>query len=275
MYRLNQNDFRLVRPLFTNLEKDYLAIQSIFEGFIDGEIYVDNIDLPKVALLLHPNIRNFHLAGKEIDDSAIESLRNFLETELFPRYPEKQGKNILVHSEDHLFDKLHQIFDNLEQIKKCFYVLEDLDEYSFSVELPSDYAFAKIDRELFERSDLINYNIIPGWIEGTWSKKEHYFSRGFGYSATFKDEEIACVVFSCYASKQMDECELGVITYEKHRQKGLARSTISKTINHCKEVEMKRISWHCRDSNIPSKKTAETVGFKLKKNGYEFQGIWK
>jgi RimJ/RimL family protein N-acetyltransferase len=275
MYRLKKEDYSLVRSMFKESEEDYLAIHSIFEGFIDGDIYVDNLETPRVALLLNPNVRNFHLVGDNKVRTIIKRLRDFLETEVYPKYPEKQGKNILVHSEDHWFEDLSQIFGELEQIEKCIYEVRDLDDFGYDVLLPDDYEFAQIDENLFERKDLGNYEIIPRWIKGTWSNQDHYFSRGFGFSTIFKNEEIACVVFSCYANKSMNECELGVITYEQHRQKGLAKKTIAVTLNHCKEIGMKSVNWHCRNTNVPSKKTAETVGFKLRKNCYEFQGIWK
>ena len=275
IHQLNRRQFNNVRDLFSNLEENFLSTVSVFEGNIYGKIYVDKIEDPSAALLFLPNVRNFFLVGNEKNRLFNKDLSIFLYKDFFPRYTEQfKDKNFLVYCDDQYFDTINNIFSNLEKIETCFYEISDRKNFGMPEEIPKDYTVVKIDNKLIKRTDLINYQILPSWFKGTWDSQEHYLSRGFGYSAIYNDKEIACVVFCCYINEMKEKCELGVITFPEHRQRGLAKYATTVTIEHCYRKGINEIGWYCRDSNLASKKTAEAVGFKLQKKSYEFQGTW-
>ncbi len=120
-----------------------------------------------------------------------------------------------------------------------------------------------INEKLIDKTYLTNYKIIPSWMKGTWDTKEDYLKRGFGYCAVFNNKELASVVFCCYINEKRTKCDLGVMTFDNHRLKGLAKALTAATIEYCLENNINEISWHCRDDNIASKKIAEAIGFKL------------
>ncbi|HKL41920.1 MAG TPA: GNAT family N-acetyltransferase, partial [Clostridia bacterium] len=57
---------------------------------------------------------------------------------------------------------------------------------------------------------------------------------------------------------------IDIETHADHRKKGIAMTLTQYFINEC--IQRKLIpQWNCVDSNIASRKTAESLGFKLLK----------
>jgi len=167
IHQLNKKQFNNVRDLFSNLEENFISNVSVFEGNIYGEIYVDKIEDPSAALLFLLNVRNFFLVGNEQNKPFNNELSSFLYQDLFPRYTEKHNKNFLVYCDDQYFDTINDIFSNLEKIETCRYEINDRKNFGMPEEIPKDYTVVKIDNKLIERTELINYQILPSWFKGT------------------------------------------------------------------------------------------------------------
>ncbi|MHA2462885.1 MAG: GNAT family N-acetyltransferase [Candidatus Thorarchaeota archaeon] len=58
-----------------------------------------------------------------------------------------------------------------------------------------------------------------------------------------------------------EECEIGIITTEDYRLKGLGALTTAAAVEHCFSIGYSSVGWHCEDHNHGSIAVAKKVGF--------------
>ncbi len=152
---------------------------------------------------------------------------------------------------------------NPVMVNKYRYYSLDLSEYEFKkwadIPLDSDISIEFIDSNFLKRTNHDNYDEIIGMINEKWISGEVFLKEGFGFCLV-KDNSI---ISWCISDYNIDnQCEIGVETDDEYRGRGYATIVVSEVLNYCKERGLRKVGWHCMDSNVGSYKLAEKVGFK-------------
>ncbi len=275
IFQIEKEKISSARYLFEYLENFNLNVVSFFEGNLFGELYANDIEKPTIALLF-TSCRCFYLAGNEKNDEFNLELKDFISKILLKKYSEKYGgKSFRVICDQNWKKKIFTIFTDLEEEQNHYYVLKSAEFVDWQKSIPEGYTIVPIDERLVKRNDMINYSLLPSWMQSIWDTAEKYLQRGFGFSVIHDDKEIASVVFCNYIDEKRTKCELGVVTFEKHRKKGLAKILTAATIDYCLDKNIYTIDWHCRKDNIASIRIANSLGFVLKRKYIVFNGVWK
>ena len=209
---------------------------SIAEGFQDGNVIFS--DDSKAALFWH--YCGFAYLSGSVEESFLEKI-----------YQEYFVKNIerrfVLITDD---SRVIEFFSNKEEVQTDRRV-----EYRFG-DLLQSAPECKYKVELISESnyDRIHGNIIPAF---SWSSKEQFLKKGFGFVALDGDKVIA-VAFSAAVSS--DEVDIGVETDENYRHQGLAKVVADKM---CREIitQGKKPVWAHAIANKGSKYTALGAGF--------------
>lgn len=265
IYEIERKDYTKVKNLFSQLSDDHLSVAVALEHNYPSRIFVDNLDSPKSGLI-YLGKRTLGFSGRSDNKQFNDEIKELLDKDLLPLLKtELKVREVIIRYDDEWEDKMKSFFNDLVEHQLGNYIFGDLKYDYTNHELPDGYEYVTIDSDLLKREELKNFYIVERWVRGCYLSTEDYLSRGFGFCIIHEKKEIASVCFCNYISKDRKRCEIGIITSEEHRKKGLAKNLVSYTVSHGLSLNIQRIDWQSRLSNIGSIKTAEAVGFQLEK----------
>ena len=211
---------------------------SIAEGFQDGDIIPDDENETKAVLFWH--YAGFAYLSGEISNDFMERIYG----EYFCKDLERR---FILITDDQEVIRFFSEKEGLEFDKRVEY---QFGKASHKKDI-CDYEIKRIDSFIY---DLINGRIIPTF---SWSSKEQFLERGFGYAA-LDGERVAAVAFSAAVSS--DEVDIGVETDEQYRHQGLAMALTERMCQETLKMGKKPV-WAHAISNEGSRRTAISVGF--------------
>ena len=230
MIALNPTEFAI------NCTSNVVYPLSIAEGFQDGNvIFSDDF---KAALFWH--YCGFAYLSGSVEESFLEKI--------YQEYFEKTLDRRFVLITDN--SKVIEFFSDKDDI-----VTDKRVEYRFGNLLQSaPECIYKVEPITESNYDRIHGNIVPTF---SWSSKEQFLQKGFGFVALDGDKVIA-VAFSAAVSS--DEVDIGVETDENYRHQGLAKVVADRM---CREIisQGKKPVWAHAIANEGSKYTALGAGF--------------
>jgi RimJ/RimL family protein N-acetyltransferase len=246
IYRLPPALVERAAPLFATQSFDQPFRDAVFEGRLSVPVVVDDPLAPTAALLCHPFY--FFLAG-----CVHPALRAFLNDA-----PEESG--VFAHYYAYATDD-PDWRDALAADREAFMVLDRRDfkwpagqpALAWRAHLPDGAALVRIDGALAERIDrTLNEHISANW--GDYATFDAY---GDGL-ALLLEGQIACAAYTCGASRR--QANIGIVTAEAYRGRGLATLTCSAFIDHLTARGLQP-TW-CTDAiNTASGRLAEKLGF--------------
>lgn len=231
-----------------------LFARSVVEKHVDGKVFVDNIQNPRVFYVLHPY--GMALLYGDVSSTFFKSeLKEFLiknETRSVGRwiqvFPLDIGEIIdeLIINMD---DSENTTLIKLERINFKF----NLERYrTFRRELELEkYFFCEIDKSIFND---FNGGVVP---KKFWNNAKEFISKGSGFSLIVDDHPVS-IAFSSFVHEDM--LELGMETKPNYRKKGYASIVCARLINYCIENGLEPI-WACSSTNYASYELAKKLGF--------------
>jgi RimJ/RimL family protein N-acetyltransferase len=232
-----------------------LILESIIKAKTSACVYVDELEQPKAAFLWKKD--KTWLLGS-FNDNYIEDLSTILKN-LYLHFLQKHGyESFRLHFDDKCesdLDKILQGFRNEEYLRSYYYI--DAKQKKWDFNLPPKFIITEIDENFLTS----NYENIDRVREETLSERdsiEDFLENSFGY-AVIKGDEIVSWCMSEYNTK--DSCELGIETIQKYQRRGLATQVAKVVIRHAIKHGVSNIGWHCWKSNLPSVRTAMSIGF--------------
>lgn len=217
---------------------------SIAEGFQDGDIFTDCVELPTFALFWH--VSGFaYLTGRPADKHLDDIYR------LMKNEDGTNPRRFVLGLKD---EKVAAYFRRKESVEEHPRYRFHLQEKELSEdELPLGYELREVDAELLAK---ISGNIVPASF---WRSDEDFLEKGKGYCVMYGDE-VASVAFSAAISSE--QVDIGIETAEAHRRKGLALIAAKKMVAYVKSIDKEPV-WDCNVANEGSRRTAENVGFEI------------
>ncbi len=259
-YRLRKLDFHKVRDLFIDFEYNN-EIFSILDNIITSDVFVDNLNYPKNAVIIaHWRVffGGFNVISDFIDATLhyLENeypkiLKNKTDTKFFRFYwPNEDWKKVIE-------SKLH---DPVSFVRK-YYEIQELSIPNWRDLIPEGFSVNQIDDSLLQNETLLNRGWLFEEFEGSWDSAKDFLQSGGGFCVLKDEREIVCWCTFEYLTKDK-KIECGVATKEDYQQKGLATLAVSAAAEYALS-NYNSIGWHCSSTNIPSWKLAEKVGYKL------------
>jgi RimJ/RimL family protein N-acetyltransferase len=258
MQRLEGDQFGLAQPLFTELAAFNLSVEAVLVGTAPGEIYVDQIDNPRVALAFTPE--GEYLAG----DADVEAAYEGLQETISPRA-------YLIFHPDRWETKLGQIWVNQAARRHARQHLrfERARIPDWRHRIPAGFQLVQVDRAFLARTDLKNHDTVVDRLGG-WHSVDYFLQHGFGLCILEGDTVASCCFADCVVGNQ---CEMGIATDMAYRRRGLATVVVAATVEYCLANGLTQIGWHCLQSNVGSRAVAEKVGFAVDQEYFAYSSV--
>ncbi|WP_279237188.1 GNAT family N-acetyltransferase [Alkaliphilus pronyensis] len=236
-------------------------------GECKGDVWVDNIVNPTLALVYSFTVGGFSIMGSPNDFSVYDDFIEFLRGKLFPELKSK-GVNYFEFSveskstEDYILKQFSD--ENMNHEEEYFYRKYDADV----VQDKNDFNIVQVDQEfisLLQNGKYYNPEFLKERLLQSWGSYEEFFAKSVAYVATIETSIIGVIVGT---ARYQDIILIDIETRVEHRKKGLAYILTQYFVKECIQRSLVA-QWNCVDSNIASRKTVEKAGFKLfKKKPY-------
>jgi hypothetical protein len=266
IYELNKNEYYKIKPLINGIPEINISLNGIIIGNNGGQVWVDNLDNPKTAIVFAIGCTYFIIGDAENEDFN-NSLDSYISDVIGPDCLNTYGGThfIVTPHEDEWKNKLDIIFKHRNPYKEYQYCyLFNEEKYknlrNSQYNLPDGYTIKRIDEAMIcnDKENLIVDDILDGF----WSSVDKFWDKGFGF-CILKDDKIISNCFSGYVNGNLHE--IVIRTYgEENRRKGFATLVARTYIDYC--ISNKIIPhWSTDEYNIGSIITAEKCGFELHK----------
>ncbi|MDR2917894.1 MAG: GNAT family N-acetyltransferase [Tannerella sp.] len=230
-----------------------LFAQNVVNKKINGEIFVDNIDLPQTFYILHPYGMSL-LSGKnnnEFNSSLIEYILNHdgkrKKVEWMQAYPESWHTTLKKIEQDN--NKPIPAIEIDVRVNFKFNRVKYLETKQKNID--KNITIVRTGKDDFENIEGI---VIPKYF---WNNADDFVKNGIGYSLYYQDS-LAAIAFSSVIDNKY--LELGIETLEQFRNKKLAYEVCATLIDYCLAMGLEPV-WACRKTNTASYKLAEKLGF--------------
>lgn len=249
------------------LSVDNPSHSGILAGECKGDIWIDNVKNPELALVYSNAVGGFAIMGEPKNNSVYDVFNKYLRERLFA---ELKGRGI----NDFEFSVESKITE--EHILRLFSdkSINHEDEYFYRKSSTNElrkldsYRIVRVDQNFIEQLQVGEYDNAEFLIERlleSWETYEQFFMKSLAFVATLEKSIVAVIIGT---ARFQNIIPIDIETKEEHRKKGLAYLLTQYFVNEC--VERKLVAqWNCVDSNIASRKTVVKSGFDfLKKKPY-------
>jgi RimJ/RimL family protein N-acetyltransferase len=223
---------------------------NVLEGMNRGQILVNDSARPAWAVVHEVTYGTLYIGG-QVDASVLESLV----------YRIRQVSDVGIGC--WLDDPLnHMLPPKPDYDGRTLYFTERSRSSSASqTALPKEYSVVMRDQQLLKRSPDYKSTL------DSFGTEEKILQNTFGVLILHGDE-LACEAASGASTQGL--IEVGVMTAESHRQRGLATIACSHLIEMCESLGFKTW-WDCAKQNIASTKLARKLGYQDER---EYRYVW-
>jgi GNAT superfamily N-acetyltransferase len=250
--------YEKVRPIFAPLGHN-LAIHSILAGLSPGQVYVDSVAEPKMAITW-TQARVF-LAGEATDEAVIGALSHFFSHTFYPQAAAAGLVAFVLHYTPGWEAHIDTILRDKSPMpgKRLYYQL-DATTTTRSTSVPAGFSLRPVNAELLADTRLKNLAYVTEEMVSERPSVTDFLQKSFGYCLVHEAEIVAWCMSEYNTGHR---CEVGIATAEAYRRRGLATVTATAVIIQALSQGITHIGWSCWAGNAPSIATAGKLGFQL------------
>lgn len=239
------------------LYKDNPSFSSIVTGNSKGDLWVNNIENPTVAIAYSRPVGGFSIIGVPEDD---EVFLQFLEKDFFAEIKENGFNYFEFSVEESILEK--KLLEKFSDKK-----ISQEDEYYFrkyekcEANILKNYAILPVDVEVINQLNSGVFNnpeFLSEKILESWDSYDGFLLKSLAFIA-IKNKTIVGVILGTAIYEKI--VAIDIETHTDHRRKGIAKALTQRFTNACLQKELIP-QWNCVDSNIASRNTVESLGFK-------------
>lgn len=238
-----------------------MVMDSILAGHTAGQLWqVAQANAGPLLLLWDRGNNVFYLGGRPASATARAELGGLLLGELRNRVLAVGRPFFKARALDPALDQdLAGLFERVEH-SECRYLFYAPGQLPLlpEPELPG-LRFTPIDQALLADNTLIGIDELREEIAAMWPTLERFATHGFGWAALL-ERQIICWCTSEYVGARA--CGCGIATSEAFRQRGLASATAARFSQEAAGRGLTHF-WECNAANIPSRRVAKKLGFRL------------
>lgn len=246
IYKLDSKEYDRVQELIKSHLPE-LSVYSVIDGSMPGEIYVNDQEKPRSALIETPECNMLVGDATNSDFNAeVKKILDFWDQVTFDS--EEWEKHIPEFHQNRF----------LRKYKRRDYALKELKYSDYQAKVPQGYQLGKIDPAQVSESQLENASDVLDWVANNWGSFENFNQNGAGFLIRNEDTIVSWSIADCISGKKM---AIGVHTDDNYRRKGLGAIVVAAMVDYCLSNGIEEINWSCVDTNIGSIRIAEKVGF--------------
>lgn len=255
MHKLQTKQYVMAQSIFAELAEFNLSVDAVLAGTAPGEVWVDDVNAPHLGFMITPE--GHYLAGDfELENSYVvlketiplnaylifhpESWAAVLDRVWMNRFARKHPRQHLRFRQQRLPNWRDPALDGFQLVP--------------------------VDQTLLNRTGLKNHVRIADWVGG-WHSTAYFLQHGFGFCLLHNDTVASWCVANCV---QGHKCEIGVVTDNRYRRRGLATIVVAAAVDYCLDKGLTHIGWHCLSSNAGSIAVAERVGFAKERDYFAY-----
>ena len=257
MYRLEQREYRRLRPIFEGLRYN-LVIDSVIDGNTPAWMYVDDVRHPRMAWIWNRQDAIL-LAGYAGDEALNRALAELIGGKVVSDARRRHIPQLSLHYFPEAWEsKIDMILRDRhpEKAQRRFYTFDQL-QVDWRKQIPAGCEMRRIDEALLESTHLEHICAVVGWVRSFWASSREFAKTGFGF-CLLQGDTIVSLCLSVYVSGR--HFELGLATAPDYRGQGFATLVAAACVEHCVKNDFTP-HWHCWEENLPSVAVAEKVGF--------------
>ncbi len=245
---------------------DSPSFSGIVAGECKGDMWVDDVENPNIALVASFAVGGFSILGEAADIEIYRSFKAFLTEEMFHRL-KSIGIDCFEFSIESEKAKPYilMLFAEKNIQEETEYSYRRNVGYSDSIAVPGGYEIIRVDSEFlgklesgaFDNKELLTERLLEAW--GTY---EAFLKKSIAFAA-INNKRIVSVIAGTARFKSI--VSIDIETEDSHRNKGLALALTCCFANEC-AANGYTAQWDCMEANIASRRTAEKAGFQLFKS---------
>ncbi|MDH4214139.1 MAG: GNAT family N-acetyltransferase [Candidatus Thorarchaeota archaeon] len=255
---MKKQAFENARLLFRGFDYQVI-VRAVIDGTSPGKIWVNDVNHPECGFMA--TTEGWFLAGGPEKDEFNHGLRKLVHDMVLrgdyysPVNPEFLSELFFHIDTERWISKFDFIFDIRPPLPShrihftCNQVAFDWRE-----KIPEGYRLLSVDSTL--DVDALEFpKDIKKWMEYNLEDQK---KRGFGKCLVHGNKVVVWINADCASG---DECEIGIITTEDYRRRGLGALTAAAAVEGCFSRGYSLVGWHSDDINSGSIGTAQKVGF--------------
>lgn len=255
-----ESHYKINKLLVSPHEKNENVLNAVISGMNQGVVYVDQIEEPRTAIVYAVGL-GYYLLGNPDNESFNSHLGDLISKQLKQESLDLCGGTWFCAT---IFDEnwkitLEKVVDGREYYVgyNVYYELNTV-RFNIGLEQPrhvleEDLSMVKITKGLINADDELREELTE-----YWSSAESFIQFGFGY-AVLKNDKVISTCYSCCVNG--DRHEVYIATFDQNvRNRGLATILGQQYIKECLERGY-GVYWTTNESNEPSKRVAEKLGF--------------
>lgn len=251
---------------FENITNDNCpSFSGIVAGECKGDLWVDNIDNPKIAIAHSYAVGSFAFLGMINNDYEYMYLNNFIKNEIFS-FLKQKGINYFEFSieSDNLKPYILRMFKDKTIQREREYSFRKLEQLNVNYSLPEGFKMQKVDYDFWKKiinGDFKNDAFLTKRLLESWASFDNFISKSIAFCITYSNSIVSVIVGT---ARFKNIIPIDIETDDRFKHKGFGYCLTIEFVNECINKGL-IAQWDCVESNSNSLKLAEKAGFKLLK----------
>ncbi len=233
---------------------------AIIEGNNPGWVFVDDLDIPRAALVWAQGIKGFYLVGDANSAVFLEELDVFTDQVLRPRLHNLGIAWFEISGDENWNPVIENVFGkwNLKSSQQWVYTLKPTGHKSVAqLKAVGDCKLLRVNQHLLADLSVGNKEFLFSKLIQFWGSVDTFLNTGVGY-VLVDGEEIASLCCSSFVAGNIHVIDIE--TELSHRRKGHAETVARAFVAECIEKHLQP-HWDCMAENTASARLAEKLGF--------------
>ena len=242
---------------------DCPSFSGILAGECKGDLWVDDIVNPKIAIANSYAVGSFAFLGNINNEDEYINLKNYVKNDIF-EFLKRKGLDYFEYSveSDSLKPYVQKMFEDR--------VIQNEKEYSFRISdyisdnylIPDNFIIQSVDLDLWGKvtdGSFKNESFLTRRLLESWGSFDNFEKNSVGFCITYLDSIVAVIIGT---ARFRNIIPIDIETIDDFRHMGLGYILTIEFVNEC--IRRNLIAqWDCVESNSISRKLVEKAGFKL------------
>ena len=245
------------------INDDCPSFSGIVAGECKGNLWVDDIVNPKIAIAESYVVGSFAFLGTINNEDEYIKLKNCVRNDIFV-FLRQKGKDYFEYSveSDGLKPYVQRMFEDKILQSEKEYSFRSSDYVNSKYLIPDKFEIQRVDSNFWEKvanGDFNNESFLSKRILESWGGFGNFEKNSVGFCITYLNSIVAVIVGT---ARFKNIIPIDIETIDEFKHKGLGYSLTIEFVNEC--VRRNLIAqWDCVESNPISRRLSEKAGFKL------------
>lgn len=238
------------------------SFSGIVAGECKGDLWVDDIDNPRISIANSYAVGSFAFLGSIINDNEYVKLMKYVKKEIFDFLKQKEISyfEFSIESEK-LKTYILKMFEDRTIQSEREYSYRKAEYIHSNYSLPEGFTIEKVNYDFLKKvfnGDYDNEKFLINRILESWENADDFINRSLAFCITYAKRIISVIVGT---ARFKNVVAIDIETEERFKHKGLGYCLAIEFVNECTKRGL-IAQWDCVESNPISKRLAEKAGFK-------------